>query len=311
MLPTPRQPASAAVVSESPATGGMQAGESACVSLPSELTAALAAAPAAAGIQPPAVGDRMITDKLHDRQESDESTPRSGKRPDASHTTVHHGGTTSGSGGPDAAGEARHGEAMNGTPPTSAFADTAMRDRVTGGARRPMRHYWGQVRTVSTADAEISDARMTVPASLRTNVPQVLAWAVHFASLVLQAVQYLERSVAVTPGKKLMLMAKRDGPRVRFSLRVRLQPRCPGTTFAADLVHVHPWQQSCRTLLCSATSWPDVGLRLLIGRCHSQRMPWVVWLTSVRTQVRAGAGGCRGLRGEAAVAGRVGRRRVH
>ena len=37
-----------------------------------------------------------------------------------------------------------------------------------------------------------------------------------------QAVQYLERSVAVVPGKKLMLMAKRDGPRVRFSLRVRM-----------------------------------------------------------------------------------------
>jgi hypothetical protein len=38
-----------------------------------------------------------------------------------------------------------------------------------------------------------------------------------------QAVQYLERSVAVAPGKKLMLMAKRDGPRVRFYLRVRLE----------------------------------------------------------------------------------------
>ena len=36
-----------------------------------------------------------------------------------------------------------------------------------------------------------------------------------------QALQYLDRSVPVVAGKKLTLLAKRDGSRIRFSLRVR------------------------------------------------------------------------------------------
>ena len=60
-----------------------------------------------------------------------------------------------------------------------------------------------------------SEASSGDPAAAGPRAPMRHYWG--------QAVQYLERSVSVTPGKKLMLMAKRDGPRVRFHLRVRVE----------------------------------------------------------------------------------------
>ena len=73
-----------------------------------------------------------------------------------------------------------------------------------------------------------------------------------------QAVQYLDRSVAVAPGKKLMLMAKRDGPRVRFHLRVRLK------TPASPAAQPHPYP----------TMGTNLSLRPLVEHAGLRRRVW-------------------------------------
>ena len=79
----------------------------------------------------------------------------------------------------------------------------------SGGATNPSEEGTQQLPT-GTPISGTTPERSSPP--LKPRVPMKHYWG--------QALQYLDRRVAVVAGKKLTLLAKRDGNRIRFSLRV-------------------------------------------------------------------------------------------